>query len=494
MENQRLKENRIIFIIIFILSLILGNQFLRMHFSSDTYVLLDLGYMEYPSHYFFNDGRLISTIICYIAGFLKIPYDIYIVGMDFIAICLLSITIFIFYKKIVEIIGAEEILQKILILLASFVLIFNQCTLEYLLFPESAVMCLALLCSVLAAIYTTKEIKDNWEKIFALLFISIISYQCLILAFLIFVAFLQFLNFKNEKDKKISNIFKKLFFVAIIFIVVVALETLIIRFINTALSRGSQIPNLSLGNLKLLFAFFGEAIKASFLLYLNFMNLLPKGFLLIVTLISFIILYMDKKSRKYILQTISIICIIFVVNALFMTFFYRVAHGRSNWIISLGWGIALIYMLVNFDKNKKLGKVIAIFIVFSFSFNSFMLLRNSTWHTIANTVDQSYGYIIKSKIENYEKETGNRITKFAYAYDIDGNYFASGIKEMGSLTESALACPWSIKESLSYYTGRKLKLDFYSDELIKEQAELDYDYFSDDLIVFIDDTMYILVY
>ena len=182
MENQRLKENRIIFIVIFILSLVLGNQFLRMHFSSDTYVLLDLGYMEYPSHYFFNDGRLISTIICYIAGFLKIPYDIYIVGMDFIAICLLSITIFIFYKKIVEIIGAEEILQKILILLASFVLIFNQCTLEYLLFPESAVMCLALLCSVLAAIYTTKEIKDNWEKIFALLFISIISYQCLILA------------------------------------------------------------------------------------------------------------------------------------------------------------------------------------------------------------------------------------------------------------------------------------------------------------------------
>ena len=107
-KNNSKEENKIVFFIILIITMILGNQFLKMHFSSDTYVLFDLGYMEYPSQYFLLDGRLISTVVCYIAGILKIPYNIYIVGMDFIAICLLSTTIFVFYKKIVQIIRSRR--------------------------------------------------------------------------------------------------------------------------------------------------------------------------------------------------------------------------------------------------------------------------------------------------------------------------------------------------------------------------------------------------
>ena len=45
-------EDKIIFVTIFIITILCGNAFLKMHFSSDTYVLIDLGYMEYPSNYF----------------------------------------------------------------------------------------------------------------------------------------------------------------------------------------------------------------------------------------------------------------------------------------------------------------------------------------------------------------------------------------------------------------------------------------------------------
>ena len=72
------KEDKILFFIILAITALLGNAFLKTHFSSDTYVLLDLGYFKYPSQYFLLDGRLISTLVCYIAGIYKIPYFTYI--------------------------------------------------------------------------------------------------------------------------------------------------------------------------------------------------------------------------------------------------------------------------------------------------------------------------------------------------------------------------------------------------------------------------------
>ena len=80
--------------------MILSNVFLKMHYSSDTYVLIDLGYMEYPKKWFLLDGRIISSIFCYIAGFFKIPYDVYIIGMDFFAILFLSFSIFVIFLHI----------------------------------------------------------------------------------------------------------------------------------------------------------------------------------------------------------------------------------------------------------------------------------------------------------------------------------------------------------------------------------------------------------
>ena len=103
MKKRFDKKDIILFFIILGLSVIMGNAFLQTHFSSDTYVLMDLGYLKYPSEYFLLDGRLISTLICYIAGIINIPFNIYLIGMDFIGIVLLSITIFVLYKKILQI-------------------------------------------------------------------------------------------------------------------------------------------------------------------------------------------------------------------------------------------------------------------------------------------------------------------------------------------------------------------------------------------------------
>lgn len=97
------KQDIILFLIILMITIIMGNAFLQTHFSSDTYVLMDLGYLKYPSEYFLLDGRLISTLVCYIAGIINIPFEVYLIGMDLIGIILISLTIFILYKKILKI-------------------------------------------------------------------------------------------------------------------------------------------------------------------------------------------------------------------------------------------------------------------------------------------------------------------------------------------------------------------------------------------------------
>lgn len=494
MRKKLSKENIILFLIILASTILLANAFLKPHFSSDTYVLFDLGYMIYPSHYFLRDGRIISAIICYLAGFLKIPYNAYIVGMDFIAVCLLSITIFIFYKKIVEIIGAEEKLHQLLILLASYLLIFNQCTLEYLLFPESAVMCFSLLCVVLAAINTISNNKKKWYNVCLLLLMVVISYQGLITAFPILVFFLQFLNLKYIEKKNINTIIKNLIISSVILLLITALGISLIAISNKILNKDFDRLVIRFFDFEIISALLKIALKRSFLLFFNFLNMLPKMFLPIISIISIIFMSIEEKSRKYIVQIIIIICLILIENCIFMAVFNTGETGRANWITSLVWGISLIYLLVNFDKDKIFGKTITVFVVASFLFNSFMLIQNSSYHTAANIIDKNDGYTINTRIKKYEEETNNKITKFSYMYDKNSTKCAPGIRRLGSLTERALSCPWSINQSLNYYTGRKLELVEFPEDLAKSVEYMDYDGFSEEQLIFEKDTLYILVY
>ena len=77
---KQINKNEVIkYAIILVITLLLCQNFLQMHYSSDTYVLYDLGYMEYPSQYFLLDGRLISTAVCYLGGILNLPIPVYII-------------------------------------------------------------------------------------------------------------------------------------------------------------------------------------------------------------------------------------------------------------------------------------------------------------------------------------------------------------------------------------------------------------------------------
>ena len=204
------KEENIIILAITAISFILCGNFLQMHYSSDTYCLIKWGYFEYPSHYFLLDGRIISTTICYLAGALKISYNIYIIAMDIIGIILLSLSCNNLYKTLLNITKIKKTINKIMLLFATYILIFNQFSLEFLLFPESAVMCLGVFTSILSVAKIVSDDKYKYLKITLLMLISTFCYQGLINIFLTLSILLIILKQQYEKNKdrniKISRI------------------------------------------------------------------------------------------------------------------------------------------------------------------------------------------------------------------------------------------------------------------------------------------------
>ena len=81
-------------------------------------------------------------------------------------------------NKILEkIINPEKVITKLMLLAGSFILILNQFTLEYLLFPESAVMCLGVLFNVIAIKFMVDNPKCKYIKIFLALLVAVFCYQ-----------------------------------------------------------------------------------------------------------------------------------------------------------------------------------------------------------------------------------------------------------------------------------------------------------------------------
>lgn len=486
--------------VIAIITTLLCNAFLQMHYSSDTFVLLDLGYMDYPSKYFLLDGRLISTLVCLTAGILHIPYNAYIIGMDVIAVFFVCIGIYLTYKTMCKIIKADSTLKKALILMSSFVLILNQFSLEYLLFPESAVMCLGQLLCIIAATFVISDKKYKYLKISVLLFFAVFCYQGLLNIFPILTIVFIFLEQMNKsasfKEKAISFV-KKISILAIICIVLILLNLVSIK-IGCKILNNSSYRSIKLTDFESILIRF-KTIKIYLDQIWNYsLNMMPRHINSIIVILTLILLIICKAKKETIFKYIFTILVIFIVCIVPMFFLNTGPCGRVNVPICEVLGISLLFLLTNIEnKNTKkwIQNTIYAIIFLAFILNSIMIIRNSNEHIAANKVDENMGASVKYMLERYEKQTGIAVTKFSYVYDPDPQQYAPGIGHLGSLTERKLACSWCISYAMDYYCDRKFEkvrmpIKIYTEKFTRKN----YTEFSEEQVVFDGDTMYLYVY
>ena len=469
-----------------------------MHYSSDTYVLYDLGYMAYPEKYFLLDGRLISAIVCYIAGILHIPIKAYIIGMDFIGIIFIGTAIYTISKIFEKLIKPKSQILKISITLASFILILNQFTLEYLLFPESAVMCFGLFLNVLAVKIMIENPKHKYLKIFILLFLAGISYQGLFNIFPI-LAMTTYLVKEITEDKPYKEKEKEFFIEMIKLAIIVMLALLIcigIIKIGTTMLNSKQDRRMHLISFEAV-QLRGETVRE----YLNelwneCMAMLPKHTSTITLIISFILLLINRTKKEYIMQYILIIFIVFLICTIPMFLFNTGVCGRTNVPLMMLWGTSLIILLAqaSISPRNKINNIIYIFTIISFIINSIFIMQNITEHIAANRVDENTGKTISYLMKKYEEETGKTITKFSFTYDRHPQQYAVGIKPMQSLTERKFACSWCIKEALNYYCNKNLKSIAMSMDIKEKFKDEDYKEFTEEQLIFDEDTLYMIIY
>ena len=491
------KKNILLFLIILGLTALFSNAFLQAHYSSDTYVLIDLGYNNYPQSYFLPDGRIISALVCFIAGIFNPPYMTYIVLMDTIGVVFLSIAIFKLYKFILKISNEKNIVNKILIFMGVYILIYNQFTLEYLLFPESAVMCFGVLMTVIAAINFIK--KDNvkqYFKVFIQLFIASVSYQAVILAFPVFVLILSLFN---ERKKTIKDYILKIMLCLADFMIIFLADFMIMKiFINILHTETNRVVGYC--NVEDIIFRIKYSFECAYLIITLNLNMLPKGTYIVIFCITSILLLISKCDKKYFLKYFLTL-ILGVIGIVLLTLVCDPGLcGRVDYSFGTLWGASLIFitkLLIDRENemNKIIKHIVVCFVMISFLFNSIMLLRNSSEHIAANRVDQSMGENIRYLLEKYENENNIDVTKFGYAYDGYAQQYAPGIKNIGSLTERKFACSWSVLQITNFYCDRKFELVEFPDDIYCEKLlQVDIDHFSEDQVIFEDDAMYLLIY
>ncbi len=493
---KQIKAEKIItYFSILLFCVIICSPLLQMHIASDTYNLMDLGYFNYPSEYFLKDARLISTLITYLAGYLNLSYPVFIVGMEALAVIIASISIYILYTTIIEKANLHNIsLKNILLLMSITIIIFNCMSLEYFLYAECSVMCLSVLLCILAAKIMTGKTKLWYLKSFLLVTIATFCYQGCINIFVTLVVLFLFIDKNKLKTKEIL---KKILLAGIIFVVSFLINIFAIYIINLIIGAGQQRIAVG-GNILYNFSLFFQIMK-NIILYvfiLNF-NLWPNATLIFLTGFTIILLSYSDKAVSKLFQYITLVTIA-IILCILPSFFMQKPSIEPRTIMSIGSivGISFIFLSLLQSDYKILQYIIATIIIGFFVFNTINTIQIFTAHIVTNKIDANIGLAIKYKIEQYEQETGNKITKVAYCRDENHRDYAYGYeKKLDSFTQRAFDNYYCIIEALNYYCDRKFEQTKMDAKIYEENfLGKDWDTYSDEQIVFKNDTMYFCNY
>ena len=492
LKYEENKKDLFIFGIILLFCVLICSPLIQFHIASDTYNLMDLGYFEYPSQYFLKDARIVSTLVMYIAGILNLPYSVFIVMMEILAIIIVSFSIYFIYKTVSEKIKLKSNGKIILVIMAGFILLFNCMSLEYLLYAECSVMCLSVLLSILAARTFTSDSKHKYIKALLLIIMATFCYQGAVNIFLPLTILFIFID-KNQKSKK--EIVKQVVLSGVWICIAYIVNVLSIYVINTILGgEQSRIAGGILTNLSL-FGVLINYIITNTLIY-NY-NLWPMGITLIFIAITLIILLFQKKTTEKILNYIVILLSALLI-CIVPIFFMKSPSMEPRMAMSIGGiiGMSLIYLITLEQKNKILEYIISILVVSFFIFNSVNAIQIFSSHIATNKIDANMGMTIRYKIEEYERESGNTVTKVAYYRDENHKDFHYGWdKKLSSFGQRAFDNYYCIIEALNYYCDRKFEKAQMTKEVYNEYfAGRDWVAYSDEQIVFDGDTMYICTY
>ena len=490
LENKKkttihIKKDYIIFLVIFLLAVIMYINWINIHYSADTYNIINVGYEKYATNWSLKDGRLIMYFITIIFAKLNIPIEVYVISTLLVALVISCICVIKLKNIIINCSHSENNkTKKIFVTIASFFTIFNFMYIEDMYFVESIVMALSLLLFTYSAniIVNNKKLKN---RIIALILaiVGIIAYQGTA-GFLIILTFVISLltnkvELKGNKDKiktNIRHIFLDTFMAGIINAIAI-INMILVKVVGNITGQvqtrvGSIFAIFE--NLKYIINNFNVILKEN-------IGLFPTNLLYIFIGITLILaLIYDLKTKSVNFLTIKLMCIIiisvvcgFLVSLGTLSSFYT---GRLHYCIGTMMGFVLICLIME-NEDEIFRRIIELILIMYSIVNIYNCIIVTYEHKLVNEYEKQSAKEIEEYIEKYEKENKKQVENIAI-YTITGQNYKTYFKEINRksvVTYNALRCNWSADGVINFYTDRELNTVNLNKELLQEYLKVEKD-------------------
>ena len=474
---KKLKKDYLIFFVIFVFSIIMYINWLSMHYASDTYNIMNVGYETYATNWSLKDGRLIMYLITMIFAKLNLPIEIFVIVTLLVAILISCICVIKLKNIIIENIELN-IKKEIILVLAVFFTIFNFMYIEDMYFVESVVMALSILLLTYSAdfIVNARSIGSR-IKALTLAIIAVIAYQGTI-GFIIILTFTISLlknkiELEGKKDIIKANLRRIIMdsLISVLFaFIAICLNLLIVKIIGeltgqvqTRIGTVSEIFN----NLEYILKNFNSILKDN-------VGLFPVNLLytfLLISLIVSLIYDIKTKSRRFL--TLKLVCIIiisiisaFIVSIGTLSSFYT---GRLHYCIGSMMGFVLICLIIE-NKDEFFGKIFNLILIIYGIISICNCIIVTYQHKKVNEYEKLEVKSLNRYIEEYEEDSNIKVQNIAI-YTIRGQsnktYFAD-ISRKSVVTYNALRCNWSADGLINFYTKRNLETINLNTNLLEE--------------------------
>lgn len=455
------KKQLIIFVITFIITCIIFIPFLTGHYATDSYNIANIGYKEYAIKWSLKDGRILMCLIGLIASKINISIEVFIFITLFIALIISNITVVFLINVVKRYKKPQNIIQEIILIVISYVTIFNFTYLENMYFAESIVMALALLLFIISANILVEKDKNYIIKSLFLNIIGVMCYQGTVGMLFAFVTLFTILKNKNNVKQIIIDIMKSGILALIPILINIITVKLIGNIMNLEQNRLGQVSDI-FNNVKVIIITLPTILQRT-------CNLFQKNMLILFTiaLIFVIIMYIykDKEKSDIIYKSLAIIFMLIasgcVVYVLTLSSFYT-GRLRNSIGALIGVLFILLYVETNIFEKKEKISIITYLILITYIIVNILNYENIMFkHKEVNNLEKIQVKEIEQYIDKYEKDTGIKVTKIVKVpqktvYEENEN----------DIIRNALKTNWASDGVINFYTKRNLE----TIELTKEQA------------------------
>ena len=471
------------------ITLIFFGMLIKMEFAADSYATLTFSVRELIDQ-FAPLGRFVLVIAFGITKLLELKSETTYLLSYILAIICMSVSLYKLYNLI-----KPDVQSNIAKKITPILIILNAFSIELFLYIEKGIMVFAVLMSILAVCDIKKWLETKEKKYLITTFIFMLlanfSYQGVVGIF-VAISLIYILKYsKTIKQFIVNN-------------VVVALSYGIPAIIDYALikilySSGRVSGSIILSeSIQKVYTNTQEMITSTY-------GILPEYFLMIFIILAIVLLVYEIIKQKIDIKNkvIDILKVMYIIaGVIFTTVAPQLMQNtdaiwfvaRSTYTYAALFGILVLYMFMNYKINKevKYFAIVLSIVLLIVQFYRFSVVETDRYKV--NAIDYEITRKIVKQIDEYEKETGNQITKLAVYSDKATEFTYNGIFATGDTNLRAYYKEWSIQYIIRYYSGRYLEVTGLDKNKEKKFKQEDWTSFENEQLIFEKDTLHICIY